>query len=191
MNHIDITTGDSMSCDRKAIEEVIKSWFGSIEKFEAHVRDKLHANIEDQLGCFGMPFPLMLIALCPGIWGEMDMVSARFRAGDVENALARLLYALGWCFGAYPLLFGMLLFLGKALRKKQATRFLDVLATAAGATCFLVVFCFLWALWIACSHVFAGNETAGGASFLLFTMIAPTLNILGKRFACVQRKGSK
>eukprot|EP00931_Biecheleriopsis_adriatica_P041155 TRINITY_DN23555_c0_g1_i2.p1 TRINITY_DN23555_c0_g1~~TRINITY_DN23555_c0_g1_i2.p1 ORF type:complete len:238 (-),score=34.49 TRINITY_DN23555_c0_g1_i2:22-735(-) len=180
MDHTDMATGQSIPCDRSAILDVISSWFGSADEFESYVRCNLYGNVEKQLGRFGFPSKLMYLAMCPGVWGHIDFVCARLRAGDFPSAISKALYMLGWCVGAYPLFLCIVPLLANKLHRKQPHRCLDLLATAAGTACFLVCFCLVWGAWIGCSHLFMGKEIMGGAIFLAMTIGAS----VGFRWCC-------
>ena len=47
--HIDSRTGEPILCDRAVISRCITEWFGSLQRFEDHVRDQVRKVLVHQL----------------------------------------------------------------------------------------------------------------------------------------------
>lgn len=116
----------SVPCDREIVLRCIRRWFGSEKTFEDTVRALLPSLFAEQLGRFGFPYWLLLVATCPMLWSLLDLTVSHWLRGD--HFWQFWLGATGgWWLGAHPFAAGLFFYGAKVLRAPARSRLRDVL----------------------------------------------------------------
>ncbi|CAJ1415400.1 unnamed protein product [Effrenium voratum] len=89
-------------CDRLALVECIRLWFGSEEAFEQCVSSTVAGALKDKLGQFPVPIWLLLSSSAGWAWGFMDCIAAQVRVGEYLAASMIGLDTISWMFLYMP-----------------------------------------------------------------------------------------
>ncbi|CAE7383334.1 unnamed protein product [Symbiodinium sp. CCMP2456] len=104
IGHVD-RQGRKIPCDKAVITECIRQWFGSVDAFEDDVRSGVAAALSEGLGKGGFPYPYVLAAAAPTLWGQADFIASRLREGEFYNAGVTAIVSLAYWLAAIPFLF--------------------------------------------------------------------------------------
>eukprot|EP00438_Fugacium_kawagutii_P011703 Skav231758 [mRNA] locus=scaffold695:102828:104060:- [translate_table: standard] len=126
---------NKMLCDREIISRCIRNWFGSVSDFQEVTRSSVRSILHRQLGGKLFPYRWVLASSLPLLWGFMDMISPRLRAGAWLEALNLTLIGFGWWLFAFPAFFALSLILARRMRTRFQPRCLDHMATLMVSTC--------------------------------------------------------
>eukprot|EP00439_Symbiodinium_sp_Y106_P065682 s815_g10.t1 len=88
---------EELQCDRQVVMECVHRWFGSVENFEKVVCTTVFDGLTSQLGQYSFPYRWLLGATTPILWAQLDMVAARFKAGDNHGGVVAFILALAAC----------------------------------------------------------------------------------------------
>ena len=121
--------GTSMICDRDVVTECVKRWFGSVQKFEEIVRSDVRATLYRQLGGLLFPYRWLLMGSSPLLWGFIDAIAPRARAGRWDSAAVLTVYGLTWWLFTLPSIFALTLLFAQHVRKPLQPMWLDPIKT--------------------------------------------------------------
>ncbi|CAE7439836.1 unnamed protein product, partial [Symbiodinium pilosum] len=76
INHVS-RTGEQIACDREVICRCIVAWFGSLERFEDHVRGKVRAILVQQLTRDAFSYWHLAQMGSPIMFAHLDIISSR------------------------------------------------------------------------------------------------------------------
>ena len=103
------SAGAQMVCDRRVILQCITTWFGSVERFESHVRTDVLQCLQDQLSREVFTYNQIAVSALPMFWHYMDAAAtAHYHyegTGDrpvLSGAVREFVRGLGWAFGVLP-----------------------------------------------------------------------------------------
>eukprot|EP00434_Breviolum_minutum_P032930 symbB.v1.2.029131.t1/scaffold3156.1/size62204/5 len=113
-------------CDREIVCRCIRRWFVSEEAFEDCVRAFIPLCFSKQLGRYGFPYWLLLVATAPMLWALLDLAVAHWLQQD-QFWQFWLGAAGGWWLGAHPLAAAHFFWGAKMLRKPASNRCGDIL----------------------------------------------------------------
>eukprot|EP00439_Symbiodinium_sp_Y106_P031333 s5303_g3.t1 len=102
--HVD-RQGRRMHCDKDTITECVRQWFGSVEEFEKHVRSHVATALTQGLGNLVFPYPYLLAAGAPSLWGQADFIASRLREGEFYFAGVTAIFGLAYWLAAIPCIF--------------------------------------------------------------------------------------
>ncbi|CAE7903476.1 GPI10 [Symbiodinium microadriaticum] len=102
--HVD-AQGRKIPCDKAVLTECMRQWFGSIDVFEDDVRSGVAAALSEGLGKGWFPYPYLLAATAPILWGQGDFVASRLRQGEFYYAGVTAIIGLAHWLAAIPFLF--------------------------------------------------------------------------------------
>ena len=94
-----------MHCDKDTITECVRQWFGSVEEFEKHVRSHVATALTQGLGNLVFPYPYLLAAGAPSLWGQADFIASRLREGEFYFAGVTAIFGLAYWLAAIPCIF--------------------------------------------------------------------------------------
>ena len=124
-NHVS-KRGHPIACDRRIVLQCIRTWFGSVEAFDAKVRTQVLELLAQQLSneiwtytqCAGSAIPLL--------WHFMDNAATNAAMVPDHNGTLYILWAirelvrgLGWTLGVLPLVFFLGARLAYAFRRRR------------------------------------------------------------------------
>ena len=116
-------------CDRDVVNECIRTWYGSVNTFEGIVRRRIRNMLYHQLGASLFPYGWQLVAGSPLLWGWIDLIASRTRAGLWREATIVLINTLGWWLFLFPCLFQTTLIIARYCRNRAKRLWLDLLKT--------------------------------------------------------------
>ncbi|CAE7423045.1 unnamed protein product, partial [Symbiodinium pilosum] len=119
INHVS-RTGEHIACDREVICRCIVAWFGSLERFEDHVRGKVRAVLVQQLMRDAFSYWHLAQVASPTIFAYLDILASRAREYGWHSGYAMrppLLFIARDFIVVLPTLMLVLLQLSYKLRK--------------------------------------------------------------------------
>ena len=117
IGHID-RNGGHVPCDKEAIVECVRHWFGSVEEYERTVRTNVAVALTQNLGNLVFPYKYLLAAGAPSLWSQADYVASRLREGEYYYAGVTAVFGLAYWFAAIPFIFASGALLNYRLRHK-------------------------------------------------------------------------
>ncbi|CAE7387258.1 unnamed protein product [Symbiodinium microadriaticum] len=102
--HVD-AKGRKLPCDKAVLTACVRQWFGSVDAFEDNVRSGVAAALSEGLGKGGFPYPYVLAAAAPTLWGQGDFTASRLREGEFYYAGVTAIIGLAYWLAAIPFLF--------------------------------------------------------------------------------------
>jgi len=131
-------------CDRAIMSRCLRSWYGSVDAFEATVRTHVRTMLYRQLGGMLFPYGWHVMVALPILWGFADSMAARGRVDNWKVAAIMFCRALTWCFVLFPFIFQVTLLSVKCLRQVQSCvwqdRLTNILVAFVPSTLFTVGF---------------------------------------------------
>ncbi|CAE7452467.1 unnamed protein product [Symbiodinium necroappetens] len=102
--HVD-AQGRKLPCDKAVLTACVRQWFGSVDAFEDNVRSGVAAALSEGLGKGGFPYPYVLAAAAPTLWGQGDFTASRLREREFYYAGVTAIIGLAYWLAAIPFLF--------------------------------------------------------------------------------------
>ncbi|CAE7452457.1 unnamed protein product [Symbiodinium necroappetens] len=102
--HVD-AQGRKVPCDKAVLTACVRQWFGSVDAFEDNVRSGVAAALSEGLGKGWFPYPYVLAAAAPILWGQGDFIASRLREGEFYNAGVTAIIGLAYWLAAIPFIF--------------------------------------------------------------------------------------
>lgn len=147
-------------CDRQVVTECVHRWFGSVESFEKVVRTTVSDGLTSQLGQYSFPYRWLLGATMPILWAQLDMVAARFKAGDNHGGVVAFILALAMWLVAFPTVFVCWVCMASMLRRTKYC-ILDFLLTLSATIITVGLAAGMHFYQLKCNHLFHDDHLSG------------------------------
>mmetsp|Transcript_26922 Transcript_26922/g.63180 ORF Transcript_26922/g.63180 Transcript_26922/m.63180 type:complete len:529 (+) Transcript_26922:36-1622(+) len=164
---------EELQCDRQVVMECVHRWFGSVENFEKVVCTTVFDGLTSQLGQYSFPYRWLLGATTPILWAQLDMVAARFKAGDNHGGVVAFILALAMWLVAFPTVFVCWVCLASMLRRTKY-RVLDFLLTLSATIITVGLAAGMHFYQLLCNHLFHDDHLSG-VLFFFGTFLAAAL----------------
>ncbi|CAE7632617.1 cyp5 [Symbiodinium pilosum] len=115
--HLNPTTGEPLSCDRAVVNASIAHWYGDddvgdgLHTFDELIRGRFREEVGEAIRGARMPFHFVLVA---SVWPAMHQLDYIAEKRD-EYAMARIFQCLHIMFIVFPLMFGVLMAIMRAM----------------------------------------------------------------------------
>ncbi|CAE7039459.1 cpr6 [Symbiodinium natans] len=166
---------EGILCDRQVVMECVHRWFGSVENFDKVVSTDVSAGLTSQLGQYSFPYRWLLGATTPILWAQMDMVAARFKAGDNHGGVVASILALAMWLVAFPSIFVCWVCLASMLRKGK-WMILDMLQTLTATVITVALAAGMHFYQLLCNHLLHEDHLSGvllfAGTFLVAALLA-------------------
>ena len=134
LNHINPKTGEPLPCDRLAIGECIRSWFGSVADFETLVQEQVADVLAERLVKNPFPYFWLVGATTPVVWTHLSKSAVIALSGD-WYILNHMYYILCFWLAAIPVMVLWWARVVQVFKRKRHHRWQDFLVNVACSFC--------------------------------------------------------
>eukprot|EP00927_Polykrikos_kofoidii_P024251 TRINITY_DN22094_c1_g1_i1.p1 TRINITY_DN22094_c1_g1~~TRINITY_DN22094_c1_g1_i1.p1 ORF type:complete len:558 (-),score=48.54 TRINITY_DN22094_c1_g1_i1:42-1715(-) len=159
VDHVHPDSGETLLCDRQAVNACVNAWFGSSESFNAFVQHSLYDRLKCVSSNTHLPYGSVLMAELPLLWNGMDMIAEHLRKGSWHDAQRYAFSFAANIFITGPLCLACFCALAHSARRRLSSPYVDVAVSLSLPIVFAAVDERLRTFHICPFYVERGGET--------------------------------